>query len=396
MNCAIVTIGNEIVQGFILNTNAQYFGQKLTEHGFQVKEVISILDDEKQIVYTFKRIKDQYQLVIVSGGLGPTDDDKTKEAIAKALDLKLEINEHELEKIKQYFAIKNIVYHPMNDKQALYSSLDNILINNNGTANGYYFTIDQTTYCVLPGPPRENRKMFDEFLTTLANDEFYEKNLFLSEVNETKAESLVQHLYLEYQDVYIGCYLQPHGLVYRFSSSNKSSLEKCFEQAKTIFKDYIICEDFDLINSFVKYLINHNISISFAESCTAGLACSLIGGIDNVSQVLSESFVTYSYKAKEMYLGVKRETLEFYGAVSSKCALEMALGLSKKTNSKLNISITGYASPNSEKHGQLFIGVSYQGHVDIKEYYYPIPRNDFRLKAAYLAIIQAYRLIQNV
>lgn len=396
MKCTILTIGNEIVQGFILNTNAQFFAQKLTQRGYSIQEVVSILDGEQQIISTIKRIKNDNDIIIISGGLGPTEDDKTKQAIAKALDLKLEIDEYELIKIKEHFKNKGIEYHSMNDKQALYSKLDNILINNNGTANGYYFLKDNVTYCVLPGPPRENRVMFDEFLATLENDTCHEKSLYLTNINETKAETLAADLYTDYPNVNIGCYLQPHGLVYRFNSNEINNLDECFSNAKKIFAEFIVCEDFDLIKSFVDYLIKNNISISFAESCTAGLACSLIANIEGVSQILSESFITYSYDAKEKYLGIKKETLEKYSAVSSECVLEMILGLAKQTNSDLNIAISGYAGPGGKEDGKLFVGVKYKDVIDIREYYYPMQRNDFRLKAAYLAIIQAYLVIKNV
>ena len=398
MKTAILSVGNEIVEGFVVNSNAAYFATKLNEIGIKVNKHLTVIDDESQIIEAVKFLNKDHNLIIVSGGLGPTADDKTKESIAKALDITLRIDDYELQKLKDWFAMRNSPYTENNDKQALFSDIDNILVNANGTANGYYFTKDQITYCVLPGPPHENRVMIDTFVKTLVSDEILERDVYIINIGESSAEAKMNHLYAKYPDVYIGGYIQDYGINYRLKSTNKLKIAECSNELKLIFKDNYLCDSIDPLTDFVQLLIKNNLTISFAESCTAGLAAAAIANIPKASHILHESFVTYSNEAKHKYLDVSWDILNNYGAVSPECAQAMASGLFNKTASDLCISITGIAGPDGgsvEKPiGLVYFAIIYQNKTYNFTQNFIGSRNLIRIRAAKSIIFEAYRILQ--
>lgn len=394
MKCAILTIGNEVVEGYVTNTNASFFAQQLNKKGISVQTTISILDEETAIIKQVDYLKDKYDLIVISGGLGPTKDDITKQSIAKALNLELKINEIELKKIKDYFNKKNAPYYEFNNMQAMYSDLDNILINNYGTANGYYFTYNQTMFCVVPGPPSENKELFVDFINQLSLDNMFEKSLFLINIGESTLENILEPIYLAYPDVYFGTYLADYGLIIRIKSTNKISIEECEKQLIKVLKEYYLCNSSNPLASFVQYLIDNNLTISFAESCTGGLAASLIIDIPDASKVIKQSLITYSEQAKQQYLKVSESTIKEYGVVSKECAQEMVNGLANLSKSDLNISITGYAGDDNTTNGFVVIAIKYLDQVLVYEQVFYGSRNIVRHKAAKFAIIKAFEVIK--
>lgn len=399
MKCAILSIGNEVVEGYVLNTNAQYFAMKLNDIGERVNTQITVVDEEQPIIDALLFLKrSNYDLIITSGGLGPTNDDITKTSIAKAFGLDLKINEEELAKIKKYFAKIEIPYNKINDKQAMYSEHDKIIINENGTANGYYFKMDGVMVCAMPGPPYENHPMFDKFVKIIGGEQsVYEKNLFIVGINESQAEGLIQHLYDEYNDLYIGCYLQPLGLIYRITGNDLARVEQCQAVFKDLFGKHVLAENINPIKKLIKELTKKELTISLAESCTAGMACSFIGDIPGVSAVLKESFITYSNEAKQKYLGVSTEILDKHGAVSKECAEAMVHGLYEQTKSDVCLSITGLAGPDggsAEKPvGLVHFGIYYNGETYLYERQFQGDRNEIRTQAAQSILFRALSLL---
>lgn len=397
MKTAILSIGNELLEGYVINTNASYFSSKLNEIGIKVNQHLTILDNEEEIIKAINYLKKEYQLIIVSGGLGPTSDDITKESIAKAFDLELVINKEQHQRLKNYFIKNNIEYHPTNDKQALFSNEDTILINNSGTANGYYFSKDGIKLCVLPGPPNENKPMFDEYLKVLDNQISYTKDIYLIDIGESTSEQMMQHLYHKYPNVYIGTYMQDFGINYRISSKNEKDINNCFNELKAIFSEYYLIDSNKPLNKIVNYLIDNKLSISFAESCTAGLACSLIASIPGSSTILKESLVTYANEAKHKYLKVSNDILNNYGAVSNECAKAMATSLNELTKANICISITGIAGPDGgtkEKPvGLVYFAININNNISTYKMIFRGSRNSVRIKAAKFAIFKTYQLL---
>ncbi|MEG0284224.1 MAG: nicotinamide-nucleotide amidohydrolase family protein [Erysipelotrichales bacterium] len=400
MKSGILSIGNELIEGYTLDTNAQFFASNLNSIGIDVNKHLSVIDDGEQIVSAINYLRQDHDLIIISGGLGPTNDDLTKESVAKALGLELEMNQKELANLKGYFEKRGYKYNPINDKQAMYTKLDKILVNNRGTANGFYFEHENIKYCILPGPPVENQPLFFEYLKQFEVNEMHELDLYLMNIGETSSEELILDLYDKYNDVFIGCYMQDFGLNYRIKSSNKQRLDQCFNEMKERFKDFYIDSTNKPIESLVNFLIENKISISFAESCTAGLACSLIGDIPGASAILNESIVTYSNEAKMKYLNVDKTILDEIGAVSKECAIAMAQGLKIQTKSDLNISITGIAGPDGgsvdKPVGLVHFGINYNN----KTYHYAEvfrgDRKQVRTRAAKFILLEAFKLLKNM
>jgi nicotinamide-nucleotide amidase len=240
--------------------------------------------------------------------------------------------------------------------------------------------------------------MFDEYLKTLASDYLIEKSIYIINLGESRAEVMMKHLYEKYPDLYIGTYMQDFGIIYRLKGTNKVKIESCLTELKTIFNDYYVCESDDPINYIVNYLCKNNLSISFAESCTAGLAASLIASIPGSSNILSQSYTTYSQEAKNKILGVAKTTLNKQGVYSKQCAYEMVLGLKKITDAKINIAITGIAGPDggSEDNpiGSVYFCLDFQEQQYHYQQIFSGDRNLIRTKAAKFIIMEAYRLIK--
>lgn len=397
MKTMILSIGNEITSGFVQDTNATYFSSKLHMYGFDILKRYTLTDDFNDISNCIKSNHNKYDLVIVSGGLGPTNDDITKEAIADALGLELVLNEEVLANLKQYFLKRNYPYTNVNDKQCYFSKLDHLLINNRGTAHGYYFTLDKTTYCVLPGPPIENNILFDEFLTTLIKEDLYERSMYLTNIGESQAQKLIEHLIEKYNKIMIGCYMQDYGIIYRFNGP-QDLVDECFDEFKLAFNEYYLTDQNDYINEIIDILIKNNLTISSAESCTGGLLASTLTNYSGVSSIFKESIVTYSNEAKIKYLDVSKNTLNNYGAVSKECANEMSLGLYKQTNSNICISITGIAGPDGGSElkpvGTVYFSILYNNKNYEYHQVFNGMRNQVRVRATKYILSELLRLIK--
>ncbi|MGL4382619.1 MAG: nicotinamide-nucleotide amidohydrolase family protein [Bacilli bacterium] len=396
MNCAILSIGDEVVDGYVLNSNASFFAQQLNEIGIKVEVVLTIRDQQEMIIKTIKQLS-QYDLVICSGGLGPTNDDITKESIALALGLELKLNHQIHNALIDSFIDRNMEYNPINDKQALFSDLDHIINNENGSADGYYFTLDQTTYCILPGPPSENRPIFNKFLDVLVTSKPYIYNLYIYGIGESISEGLVSPLYLQYQDVFIGSYIQKYGIIYRIKASDKDRAKACFNDFKKALQPYYLGDFIDPIASLVQQLIKLNLTISTSESCTGGLVSATLVEYPNVSSIFNESIITYSNESKVKYLNVSTDTLLHEGAVSAACANEMALGLETLTKSAINISVTGLAGPSggseSKPIGLVFFAIVYNGVLYSFKQNFRGNRQEIRTRATHYILFELLKLL---
>lgn len=358
MRSAVLSVGTEILFGQITNTNTVYLSRKLNFMGIDVMYHETVGDNPERVKQVMRRMLGEVDLIITTGGLGPTQDDLTKEMAAEVMGCELRLHEESLEKIRGYFTRTGRVMSENNVKQAMLPVDDGIILpNNGGTAPGCIFEKNGKIIICLPGPPREMTKMFEEsvvpYLHSKTNDVIFYRMLRIFGIGEGQLESMLEDIITGQTDPTIATYAKEGEVSVRITSKRKTmeeaaaAVDEMAAEVGRIIGDAVYSyDDEDLKDVVAKKLIEKNISISCAESCTGGLFAGTLIGVDGISSVFERGIVTYSNRAKEEELGVSHDTLEKFGAVSEETAREMTAGLKKKTGSRVCISVTGIAGPS--------------------------------------------------
>lgn len=386
MNVSMLAIGTELLMGTTVNTNSSKLSELVNELGLNVLYHFTVGDNPNRIKESLEYLLEKSDIVITTGGLGPTQDDITRDTIAEAAKKKLVLEKEVVKKIEGFFNSINMEMTENNIKQACFPEGSVILENNNGTAPGFISEFENKIVIALPGPPHEMGPMFTEsvrsYLMEKSNCEMVSKYLTFFGIGESSAEAKIDDLVTNQTNPTIATYAKPGEVTIRVTAkaSTKEEAVKLIEpttrEIKNRIGEYLVSEEHkSLLEVVAEELISRKISISLAESCTGGLLASQFTNISGISSVFNRSYVTYSNDSKVELLGVKSETLKDYGAVSEETAKEMVEGLKEKTNSDICVSITGIAGPNGgteEKPvGLIYIGVSYNGKV-------VVTKNNFR------------------
>ncbi len=382
MNAEIIAVGTELLLGDIVNTNAQYLSKELAKLGIGVFYQTVVGDNPERILTAFKNAFERADMIITTGGLGPTEDDLTKEMAAKYFNKEMILDEESLELITNFFKKQQFKMTDNNKKQAYIPEGSKILKNEKGTAPGCLIEEDNKIIIMLPGPPNETIPMFENhvkpYLQSKTDGVFYSKTLRVCGVGESMAEDMIKDIIEKQTNPSIAPYAKTFEVHLRITASAKNidEAKKLVEPvAKEIYGrlgDNVYGEDETSLEScVVELLIKNNISIACAESCTGGMLTAKLVDYPGASKVLKESAITYSNEAKISRLGVKEETLKKYGAVSKEIAIEMAKGIAETSNSDIGVSITGIAGPDGgtkEKPvGLVYIGLYYKGNVYVEE-----------------------------
>jgi len=371
MIAEIISVGTEIILGSTLNTNAHYITKKLSYMGIDVYFHTTVIDDPKLLEDAINIGMKRSDLLIFTGGLGPTYDDMTKEVVAKTLGIKLILNNSIEENIKKYFEKTNRPMTSNNIKQAYMPEGSIILKNEIGTAPGIYIEYNSKIFILLPGPPKEMELMLNKYaLPLIKQDNIIKvKTINTIGIGESALEDMLKDLIGNTQNPSIATYAKDGRvdikIIVKGTNEEKANklLENTIEKIDSKISKYIYSyEDESIEQTLYKKLLDKNMTIAFCESCTGGLIVSRFTRIPGVSQVLDRGIVTYSNKAKIEELGVKKETLNKYGAVSEQVAIEMAMGLLNKTEVDIALSTTGIAGPSggNEKKpvGLVYIGIA--------------------------------------
>lgn len=392
MKAQIFSVGTEILLGNITDTNSKFIGQKLTEYGIDVYKMTTIGDNFDRLYQAMKNAYGKVDYIFVTGGLGPTEDDISKEVAIKVIgkEDQVEIDKKSKERIESYFS-NNKKAVKVNLKQAKFPKGAIILDNDKGTAPGCIMG-DKTKIILLPGPPREMEYMFENKLSSyLKKDSIIKsKNLRIGLLGEW---DMANRIDLSSTNPTISPYFDNEGGFLRITAKAKSEKEADFllnekeKEVKNVFGNLFISDDgLRKEETLINLLKERNEKVSTCESITGGLIASSIIDISGASEVIEESYITYSDKIKEKILNVSRETLEKYSAVSVECANEMIEGLYKITNSSLCIGSTGYAHK-----GEVILAIKYKNQKVIKKFQFSADRNKARLfaknRALDLAII---------
>ena len=398
MKAGIFLVGTELLNGATIDTNSIYIAEELNKYGIEIEFKMTVRDVMDEIVKALKYAKKNVDLVILTGGLGPTDDDITKEAMAKFLKKKLIIDEKEkaelLKKYKSYGNLNKTNFKEVEKPEGAISFKNDV-----GMAPAVY--VDGLV--AFPGFPNELKNMFPKFLKYYVKEnnlktQIYIKDIITYGIGESTLENTVKDLFTE-EGIFYEFLVKDYGTLIRLqtSSKNKKSVEKIVKKLYNRISEFIIGEDNDRIENTIYECLNSGkkpLTISTAESCTGGMIASKLIEVPGISENFIESIVSYSNEAKIKRLKVKKETLEKYGAVSEEVAREMLAGL--KTD--VAISTTGIAGPGGgtkEKPvGLVCIGIRVKDEVKIFRRELKGDRNKIRQRAMMHALYNLLKILK--
>jgi nicotinamide-nucleotide amidase len=402
MTVEIICVGTEILMGNIVNTNAAFLAEGCAALGLNNYFQTVVGDNEERLTWAFKTAIERSDIVLVSGGLGPTEDDLTKEVAAKVTGHKLIEDEFSRKAIEEFFKKKGTKPTKNNWKQALIPEGGRAIPNPNGTAPGILLEEKKCTLILMPGPPAELRPMFEQqvapYLAERSEQVIVSKTVKLCGVGESKAEELIKDLIDSQSNPTIATYAkigEVHIRVTAGAESEKEAkklLKPVVKEIKSRFGNKVYSSEVDetLEEAVVALLLENNLTVATAESCTGGLLSGRLINVPGVSESLKTGVVTYSNKAKRKLLGVKKTTLQKHTAVSRQCAEEMVKGLASMSKADLCVSITGYAGPVAEEGqeiGLVYIGCGLKGKVRVKEYHFTGNRQMIRDRAVVQALV---------
>ena len=378
----ILCVGTELLLGDIINTNASYISRRLAALGIPVYRQAVVGDNPERMREAVAESFSRSDCLILTGGLGPTCDDITKEIVAEYFGLGLELNEEALERMKSYFASTGRTMTKNNEKQAMAPVGARVLQNNWGTAPGLVIENGDKTAILLPGPPIELEPMWrdrvEPYLFERSDSVIVSKNIHILGMGESAVEEKLYSMMNEYTNPTVAPYAGNGEVRVRVSARAKNEAEASSmcdglieEIKKTEVGEFIYGIDVgSMENALVLHLRERGMTVACAESCTGGLIAKRITDISGCSDVFLGGCVTYANEAKEKLIGVKHETLEAYGAVSAETAREMARGVRIALGADIGIATTGIAGPGGgtpEKPvGTVYIAVSTEMGEEVK------------------------------
>ena len=381
----IISVGTELLLGDIVNTDAAFISKRLAALGIAQFHQSTVGDNSGRLEETLAESIGRSDLVILTGGLGPTYDDLTKETAAKLMGRKLIMDSESLARIEARAKSFGFEMTENNKKQALIPEGSVVFKNNYGTAPGMSIEDHDKNKLVvlLPGPPRECEPMFSEevepYLKRFTEKLLFSKTINIFGIGESKVETILRQLMLDSLNPTVAPYAKDGEVQLRVTASGRTEAEcstLCDEMIERISATevgkYIYGIDAGTLEeALVKALIASGRHIAAAESCTGGYVAKRITNVSGSSEVLDGSIVTYANRVKEQFVHVSRETLSKYGAVSSQTAIEMARGVRELFGADIGVSTTGIAGPTGgtpdKPVGTVFVGISTKDHEEVRE-----------------------------
>lgn len=374
---SIISIGDEILIGQTINTNAAYIGEKLTSIGYEVVRNFAVGDVKEDILKILKDAEEISDFIFVTGGLGPTHDDITRNCILEYFNTELVFDESTFERIKKLFERRNIPMPEINRNQAFVPKIAKVIPNDYGTAPGYDITKNGKRFFIMPGVPYEMKGMMEQtILPELKNyiqskGVFYnQKILYTTGIPESALYSKLQDIRSLFDEVKVAFLPSQFGVKIRLSMRSESeelNLQKIKfveDKIRERVNEYIYSdEDLPLEEVIGKILTEKQLKLAVAESCTGGLICNRITNVPGSSNYFERGVVSYSNEAKIQILGVNPETIQKFGAVSEQTAIEMARGVRKISGADIGISTTGIMGPTGATETKP-IGLVYIGYSD--------------------------------
>ncbi len=362
MNAEILCVGTELLHGDIVNTNAQYISKKLAEIAVDVHYQTVVGDNPGRIKQCFGTAFSRADIVICTGGLGPTQDDITKNVLAEYFNVEMVYDKESFQHVKDMYTHIKRDFPKNNIRQAYFPKGSVILNNPNGTANACIMkgSIDgkEKIGILLPGPPKEMEPLVDKeivpYLKQYTKQVVYGEKLVVVNIGESAAEEMIIDIIEKQTNPTIAPYASAGKVIFRITAKGENK-EDCIKMIEPVKEELV--KRFGRENAYVsetgkvedkasELLLEKNITVAAAESLTGGMVASRLISYPGISKVFIEGFVTYSNEAKMNTLNVKRDTLSKYGAVSEETAKEMAYGAAKAAGTDLGVSTTGIAGPD--------------------------------------------------
>lgn len=406
MKILILSIGNEVLCGDIVNTNAAWLSEELWKHGFEVLKHVTVADDEADIQTELLGAQGKVDIVISTGGLGPTVDDFTVEIAAKSFGLELDAHPEVLAQLDQYYSARGRTMTPNQKKQAFIPRGGEALINPVGSAPGVRVEYRGIHYFFLPGVPKEMKEIFRQsvfpfLIQNRTPPQFFKsKTLRCFGAEEAKLDHLIQPLLKDrvgLGQAKLAFRVSVPEVLLKVSSwgddeiKAQKYLNEAVRQLRSVVGEYIYGEDEDSLEKVVLNLLGEKKKkIAVAESCTGGLIAHRITNIPGASKHFVGGIIAYSNEVKISELGVLSSTLEQFGAVSSQVALEMAEGIRQKLQADIGVAVTGIAGPEggtAEKPaGTVHVALASAEENQEKKFYFPVTREWFKLIVSGVAL----------
>lgn len=411
MDAEIIGVGSELLLGQIANTDAQYISQKLSQLGINVFFHTVVGDNNKRLKEVLKIAVSRADLIITTGGLGPTMDDLTKETIAEFLGIPMELHQPSVKQIEEYFAKRGRTVSQNNYKQAYFPKGSIVLPNNKGTAPGAILEHNNKIFIILPGPPRELQPMFEEhvipYLESKSSEKIISRVLKIYGIGESDMEEKIKDLLINQSNPTIAPLAGASELTIRLTAKTSRNedpyklIQPVEQKIRERLGDVVYGVDDDTLESVVvNLLIESGKTIATAESCTGGLIAERITSIPGASQVFLQGVVAYSNQSKIERLKVSKDTLAKYGAVSHQTAEEMVKGIIETSGADIGVAVTGIAGPGGGSKdkpvGLVYIGIGdKRGFLCVKKYNLLGDRKRVQQSSASLALDSIRRALLN-
>ncbi len=359
MNAEIISIGDELLTGQTINSNASWLANELHNVGIPVRQISVVSDEEAEILRSLKEAESRAELILISGGLGPTRDDKTREALCKYFNVGLVQDRRVLEDIELMFGKRGLRLTETNSRQALVPEGCKVIRNKNGTAPGLWFERNKKIFIAMPGVPFEFKPMVLESLLPAlkeknADNRIVHRTILTHGIGESFLADKINTWEKEIPHNINLAYLPSPGIVkLRLSGTGKNhqhikrDIDALIKKLTIIIPEYIFGEDTETMHGVVSKILREKcLTLSVAESCTGGMISHMLTTVPGASQYFKGSIVAYDNEIKTRQLGVDKELIEKYGAVSKQVVEAMATGIKNIFDTNYAISTTGIAGPD--------------------------------------------------
>lgn len=392
----IVIVGDEVVAGRVVDTNSAVIARELAKIGIDTQRVVRVGDNEEAIKRAVAGALVNSRLVIVGGGLGPTPDDRTLQAVAELIDRKLTVHQESLKRIDRFFRRRGIRIPELAKRQALIIEGATVFENPVGMVPGTVVEHQGSTLILLPGVPGELKSILEGWVVSYLKERFSAARLSVALIRtfgliESRIAPRVNRLVCHYPGVKIGYYPSVQGLDLLISGRDKKAVEACAANLKELFGERVYADEDKSLEVVVgEILRKRRLTLSTAESCTGGLIGDILTNVPGSSDYYLGGVVAYSNQTKMAVLGIKEKSLQRYGAVSSQTVKEMATGVCRVIGSDCGIAVSGIAGPGGgtkEKPvGLVYIGVAYKGRVRVERHIFSGNRRVVKERSAYSAL----------